>query len=85
MESVATLKVVWQILFLSSGNGFRGVSTAWQFTLNFGPYGSTINSADGCARNNGIRHAVAKQQLHCNRGMVFSMLSMPPRCYKQEL
>jgi hypothetical protein len=39
--------------------------------------------ADGCVRNNRIRHATAKQQLHCNRGMVCSMRSVS-RCYKQD-
>jgi hypothetical protein len=39
--------------------------------------------ADGCERNNGIRHATAKQQLHCKRGTVFSTWSVP-RCYKQD-
>jgi hypothetical protein len=28
--------------------------------------------ADGCIRNDGIRHMIAKQQLHCNRGRVLS-------------
>jgi hypothetical protein len=35
--------------------------------------------ADGCALNNGMRHAALKQQLHCNRGTVFSTQAMP-RC-----
>jgi hypothetical protein len=38
---------------------------------------------DGCARNNWIRHSTAKQQLHCNRGPVFSARSMS-KCYKQD-
>jgi hypothetical protein len=38
--------------------------------------------ADGCVRNNGIRHAITKQQLHINRGEVFSTRSVPI-CYKQ--
>jgi hypothetical protein len=38
-------------------------------------------SADDCARNNEKLHATAKQQLHCNRGTVFSTRSMP-RYYK---
>jgi hypothetical protein len=37
--------------------------------------------ADGCARKNGIRHATPKQQLHCNRGTVFSTRS-GSRSYK---
>jgi hypothetical protein len=83
MEGLAMLKVVWQILFLCSGSRFRGASGAWQFVLNFGPCVSTINFANGCAGNSGMHHAVAKQQLHCNRGMVFSTWSVP-RCYKQD-
>jgi hypothetical protein len=39
--------------------------------------------ADGCAYNNGIRHAIAKQKLYINRGTVFSTRSVP-KCYKQE-
>jgi hypothetical protein len=37
---------------------------------------------DGSACNNGIRHAVAKQELRCNIRTVFSRRSVP-RCYKQ--
>lgn len=33
-------------------------------------------SANGCAHNKGIPHALRKQQVHCNRGMVFSTGSM---------
>jgi hypothetical protein len=33
--------------------------------------------ADGCVRNNGIRNAIAKQQLHYSRGTVFSVRSVP--------
>jgi hypothetical protein len=40
-------------------------------------------STDGCARENGIRHATAKQPLHGNRGTVFSMRSVL-RCYKHD-
>jgi hypothetical protein len=29
-----------------------------------------------------MRHAIAKQQLHCSREMVFSTRSVP-KCYKQ--
>jgi hypothetical protein len=36
--------------------------------------------ADGCARNSGISHAIAKQKLHNNRGTVFSVRSMPRLC-----
>jgi hypothetical protein len=39
--------------------------------------------ADGWACNNGIHHTIAKQQLHCNRGMAFSAWSVP-RHYKQD-
>jgi hypothetical protein len=39
--------------------------------------------ADNCARNNGIRHAIAKQQLHRKIGTVFSTRSVT-RCYKQD-
>jgi hypothetical protein len=38
--------------------------------------------ADGRTRNSGIRHAIAKQQLRCNRRTVFYTRSMQ-RCYKQ--
>jgi hypothetical protein len=38
--------------------------------------------ADGCTHNNKVCHAIAKQQLHCNRRMVFSTQSVP-KCYKQ--
>jgi hypothetical protein len=27
--------------------------------------------ANGCSHNNGIRHVIAKKQLHCNRKAVF--------------
>jgi hypothetical protein len=40
-------------------------------------------SAQSVACNSGIHHAIAKQQLHCNRRMVFSTWSVP-RCYKQD-
>jgi hypothetical protein len=43
---------------------------------------SAVRAGD-CACNNGIRHVIAKQQLHCNRGTVFSTRSMP-RCCKQD-
>jgi hypothetical protein len=39
--------------------------------------------ADGCARNNGIRLAIVKQQFHCNRGTVFYIRSVT-KCYKQD-
>jgi hypothetical protein len=38
---------------------------------------------DGWACNNGIRCAIAKQQLHCNRGPVFSKWSLLI-CYTQD-
>jgi hypothetical protein len=37
---------------------------------------------DGYACSNVIRHATAKQQLHCTRGMMFSTRAVP-RWYKQ--
>jgi hypothetical protein len=39
--------------------------------------------ADACTHNNRICHDITKRQLHCNRGIVFSMQSVP-RCYKQD-
>jgi hypothetical protein len=39
--------------------------------------------ANGWACTKGICHAIAKQQLHCNRGTAFSMWSLPI-CYKQD-
>jgi hypothetical protein len=33
--------------------------------------------------NRGIHHAIAKKQMHCKRGIVFSKRSRP-RCYKQD-
>lgn len=33
--------------------------------------------ADSCTCNSGIRHAITKQQLHCNGGTISSMWSVP--------
>lgn len=39
--------------------------------------------ADGRDRNSGISNVIAQQQLHCNRGAVFSPLPIP-KCHKQD-
>jgi hypothetical protein len=48
----------------------------WPINNNRGMVFLWAVNADGYSRNSGICQAIAKQQLQCNRGMVFSVKSI---------